>query len=512
MDCPTKPRSPRIAGGYKGSVGAYCCVPGCTNAQGRCNRMGMKLSFYSFPKDVKQRKLWLSMIRRDVIDDNGKTVPFEPKSHSRVCSAHFVGGSRSSSPVSAAYVPSIFPRNSTLKRQTKRAQAAGEDTPKTPKSNKRKKGPETETSDMAGRPKVKRHLNFPESVWETTDHDYVKYSNVCVENVQSESKLYDLEKENEELKAKQLRLENIKDNDEKFQFYTNLPNYAVFAALCNYLKSRTKSGVNYWRGKSTGTSTESPVTSKGPERKFTVEEEIFIVLVKLKTGNFNEDLAQTFDTSQAHISRLFTTWINVLCTELKLLFEMQSNEAEKAECYSSFNDLKIVIDCTELMVQRASNLDSRKKTFSNYKHHDTVKFLVGLSPNLAVNYVSKAWGGRSSDKHITLNSEALMNGLSAGETVMADRGFTINNDLKKKGVKLLIPEFKGRDRPQISKKEANRSEFISKARIHVERIIQRMKTFYHLERIIRLNMQDLVEQIFTVCAYLTNFQLPIIRR
>lgn len=178
--------------------------------------------------------------------------------------------------------------------------------------------------------------------------------------------------------------------------------------------------------------------------------------------------------------------INILCRELKLKAELK----EKAECYSTFNDLKIVIDCTELMVKRASNLDSRKRTFSNYRHYDTVKVLVGLSPNLAVNYVSKAWGGRSSDKYITLQSETLMNGLSSGQTVMADRGFNISSDLKRKGVKLLIPEFKGRDRPQISQQEARKSEYISKARIHVERIIQRIKTFYHLERVIRLNMQD----------------------
>lgn len=237
-----------------------------------------------------------------------------------------------------------------------------------------------------------------------------------------------------------------------------------------------------------------------------MKKSFFIVLVKLKTGNFNEDLAQTFGTSPSHISSIFSTWINFLCVELKLLFEMQNNEHEK------FDDLKIVIDCTELMVQRASNLDARKKTFSNYKHHDTVKFMVGVSPSLAVNFVSQAWGGRASDKHITLESDAFMNGLSAGDCVMADRGFNIGNDLKKKGVKLLIPEFKGRDRPQMTSQEAHRSEYISRARIHVERIIQRIKTFYLLERVIRLNMQDLVEQIFTVCAYLTNFQMPIIKK
>ena len=76
---------------------------------------------------------------------------------------------------------------------------------------------------------------------------------------------------------------------------------------------------------------------------------------------------------------------------------MQKSEDDIADCYKPFGNLKVVLDCTELMVQRATNLDARKKTFSNYKHHDTVKFLVGISPNLAVNYVSRAWGGRASD-------------------------------------------------------------------------------------------------------------------
>ena len=95
-------------------------------------------------------------------------------------------------------------------------------------------------------------------------------------------------------------------------FYTDLPNYAV----CNYMKSRIKSiGVNYWRIKSTSVLSELHTGSmKSPDRKFSVEE-IFIVLVKLKTGAFNEDLVQTFDTSQAHISMIFSTRINILCIE-----------------------------------------------------------------------------------------------------------------------------------------------------------------------------------------------------
>jgi len=85
-------RSPRIYGKYKGSVGDFCCVPGCSNSRGRCNRMGLKVSFYTFPKDTRRRQLWLDRIRRGVISSDGKVHPFEPKPHSRLCSQHFVGG------------------------------------------------------------------------------------------------------------------------------------------------------------------------------------------------------------------------------------------------------------------------------------------------------------------------------------------------------------------------------------------------------------------------------------
>ena len=134
----------------------------------------------------------------------------------------------------------------------------------------------------------------------------------------------------------------------------------MFKAIADYLKTRTKpGGLEYWRGQDT--STNSTKASRGSERKFDFEEEFFITLVKLKTGNFNEDLTQTFDTSPATISRIFSTWLNFLSTEYKIFFEMQANDKEKADRYSSFDNLKIVIDCTELMVQRASNLVARRR-------------------------------------------------------------------------------------------------------------------------------------------------------
>ena len=190
--------------------------------------------------------------------------------------------------------------------------------------------------------------------------------------------------------------------------------------------------------------------------------------------------------------------------------EVEGNEgvADVFQKYGS--ELKVVLDCTEIQTQMSSDLRARKEFFSNYKQRDTMKFRVGLAPNLTVNFVSKAWGGQASDKRMTLDSEELLNALTLGSSVMWDRGFTLSKKLKERGVKLIIPDFKGCNRSQMTRRECENSQSNAQARIHVECIIQRIRTFHILNRTVLLSMKDIMEQIFTVCAYLTNFQSPIV--
>ena len=250
----------------------------------------------------------------------------------------------------------------------------------------------------------------------------------------------------------------------------------------------------------------------GRARKWTFEEDFFLALVILKTGRFHYDLAREFGTNESYVSRTFTTWINFLDAELKDLFELKVNQDDLyyvPPCFHEYDSLNLVIDCTELITQRASNLQARKETYSNYKNRDTIKFLVGLSPNMTVNYVSKAFGGRASDKFITLSSENLMEFLPPGSSVMADRGFLVKQEFSDLGVELIMPSFKGSQRSQMTSEECSSSEHIASARIHIERIIQRIRTFHILDSTIRLAQKDVVEQIFVVCAYLANYQMPI---
>ena len=56
------------------------------------------------------------------------------------------------------------------------------------------------------------------------------------------------------------------------------------------------------------------------------------------------------------------------------------------------------------------------------KTPNTVKFLIGISSQGVISSISKAWGGRASDKYITENCYLLQN-LLPGDIILADRGF-----------------------------------------------------------------------------------------
>ena len=58
------------------------------------------------------------------------------------------------------------------------------------------------------------------------------------------------------------------------------------------------------------------------------------------------------------------------------------------EFRKNFKQCIIIIDCFEIFIERPTNLKARAQTWSNYKHHNTVKVLVGISSQGAISFIS----------------------------------------------------------------------------------------------------------------------------
>ena len=109
---------------------------------------------------------------------------------------------------------------------------------------------------------------------------------------------------------------------------------------------------------------------------------------------------------------------------------------------------------------------ARAQTYSSYKSHNIVKFLVTTMPTGAISFISKCYGGHVSGKHLTMNS-GLLKLLHHGDMVTADRGFDVGDEVAFVGATLAIPPFT-KGKLQLSQREVETARTLSRVRIDVE--------------------------------------------
>ena len=176
---------------------------------------------------------------------------------------------------------------------------------------------------------------------------------------------------------------------------------------------------------------------------------------------------------QSTVSRNIRKWINIMYIRLRPLVKWPEREdlliTMPMEIRRNFKHCTIIIDRFEIFCECPTNLKARAQLWSNYKHHNTVKYLIGIAPQGVITFISKGWGGRVSDVHLTENC-GLIEKLIPGDVILADRGFTIQESVGMYCAEVKIPAFT-RGKKQLSRCEVDTSRQLSRVRIHVERVI-----------------------------------------
>jgi len=230
---------------------------------------------------------------------------------------------------------------------------------------------------------------------------------------------------------------------------------------------------------STLKSLSSPA-KRGRKRKLTFREELLLVLMKLRLGLTNHDLTNRFSVSDATVSSIFTTLIKLLSKYLRPLIHYPDKEAVRVNLPRRFELLypriRCILDCTEFFIDRPRDLQVQAITYSDYKKHNTVKVLIGISPRGCISFVSDVWGGRAFDRHITINS-GFLDLVDPTDQIMADKGFLIRDKLMYRRAELVLPPG-ARGHEQMTSEDVRKTKFIANLRIHVERAIQRLKDLH----------------------------------
>lgn len=302
--------------------------------------------------------------------------------------------------------------------------------------------------------------------------------------------------------------------DSDVRLFTGFQNTACFSLVFEFLQPSVVTMV-YWKGtKQMGTvDTERDRTrciSHG-NRKLKLEEEFFMVMQRIRLGLLTEYLAHIFKVSPSVVSSVIFSWLRLMALDLRFLISWPNRIQVSRNLPDSFRKYykkcRVIIDCTEFFIETPSSLEAQALCWSEYKHHSTIKVLVGITPNGCFSYISDCYGGKASDKFIVEDS-GFLKLLQPGDQVMADRGFHIQDLLAFYQCTLAIPPS-SHTTLQMSGKDVRETSKIANVRIYVECAIRRLKEYQILKNELPVSLLPVADDLITICAALTNLKNPL---
>lgn len=498
-----------------------CCAVGCTNRF----KKGSGVTFYRFPEDEQRRLRWIAAVgRKDWL----------PSEYTWLCSDHFLSGCKSNDPLSPDYIPSVFAhiaspqkrkaidsmarfrRNAEVKKRRRENTARLEAAESLVQLCDEGNGevycePHTGTASMTDLSMkdvddlLAKQCELQSQITELQEErDILRDDNCKLVKTCDDLKKIEGDKDKNTLKEESLSLKkdldllhfteaSLEDNNKMIKYYTGLPDYHTLKSVYEFV---------------------FPVPQDS-RSSLTTFQQFCAVLMKFRLGLGDQDLAYRFGVDQSTMSRYIKKNIDILYIRLQPLVKWPERpelmETMPVDFRKHFSACVTIIDCFEVFVERPTSLKARAQTWSNYKHHNTIKFLIGIAPQGVITFISKGWGGRVSDVYLTEHC-GLLEKLLPGDLVLADRGFNIHESAGLYCAQVKLPPFT-RGKPQLTKSEVDFSRQLSRVRIHVERVIGLLRQKYSIfESTIPINFimtsenesTSPIDKIAAICCALCN--------
>ena len=303
----------------------------------------------------------------------------------------------------------------------------------------------------------------------------------------------------ESIKSMSLDENSFEHNDEKVRIMTGLSCYEKLMVLFSFV---------------------SPFLKQ--HSSLTCFQQLIMTLLRMRLNLPLGFLGYMFDIHCSTASRIFNNTISVLYDKFvpPCVFWPDRQELRESLPMSfrrAFKSCACIIDCFEIFIETPGTLRAKAQTYSQYKHHHTMKYLIGITPAGSVSFISRGWGGRTSDKMITENS-GFLNNILPGDTILADRGFDVGDTLGLYNAKLKIPAFT-KGKKQLCPADIESTRGLASVRIHVERVIGVVRQKYmilqstvsHPLCVAPAKGEPMpLDKIVSICCALTNICPPVV--
>ena len=277
--------------------------------------------------------------------------------------------------------------------------------------------------------------------------------------------------------------ETEEEEDEKVNLCPPLHNYSIQTL------QKVKGAIHYYTGLKDIVHFNYVFSCLGPaafhlqykSQKLSIQDEFLLLLMKLRQNKDDKELSMFFGVSPATVGKIFKTWLNFAYFQLKDLNIWNCRETVNThmpqDFQAKFPSTRVIIDGTEIPVEKPKDPTDQSATWSSYKNRNTLKVLVGISPRGDVSHISEAYGGAASDRQIIERSDLLQRGKFApNDSIMADRGFVVQDLFCMRQVQVNIPTVM-RGMSQLPAETVVKDRRLASKRVHVERVIGLAKHF-----------------------------------
>ncbi|CAM4805745.1 unnamed protein product [Rotaria magnacalcarata] len=230
----------------------------------------------------------------------------------------------------------------------------------------------------------------------------------------------------------------------------------------------------------------------------TKENQFFLFMIRLRRATEEHEIAIFFNISQSTVSRIIIAWTRFVYSVVSSISIWPS----KTQVQQNLP--------FEMKKKILHNPQAQQDTWSTYKNTNTVKVLVGITPNGVMSYISSLYGGATSDRSLLnmIGAGSLIELLEPGDTIMSDRGFALDN--QHSHIKLIYPPFL-QGKSQLPPSKVTETRVIARHRIHVERCMGRIKNYKLLSGVIPIKSIYLVNFWFYICTFFTIFDEPLVK-